>query len=93
VTHPITLNYRSISIVIVSTSWAVDEYADELSPRSTGQNSKVESKLREKFPPISSERREYDVPRIVTDVNGKACTWYLPGALSTERKVRARTAG
>lgn len=87
------LNSKSISIVIVSTSWAVNEYADELSTRSSGQNSKVESKLREKFPLICNERQEYDVPLIVTDVNGKAFTWYLPGALSTERKVRARTAG
>jgi len=83
------LNYKSISIVIVSTSWVVNKYADELSTRSSGQNSKVESKLREKFPPICNERQKYDVPLIVTDVNGKACTWYLLGALSTERKVRA----
>jgi len=78
------LNYKSISIVIVSTSWAVNEYTNELSTRSSGQNSKVESKLREKFPLICNECQEYDVPLIVTDVNGKACTWYLPGALSTE---------
>jgi hypothetical protein len=67
------LNYRSISIVIVSTCWVVNEYADELSTRGSGQNSKVESKLREKFPLICNKCQEYDVLLIVTDVNGKAC--------------------
>jgi hypothetical protein len=71
----------------------VDEYADQLSTRNSGRNTAVEAKLAKKFPPIHKELREYDSPLMVTDIGGKAFTWYLPGALSTARKVSTATAG
>lgn len=71
----------------------MDDYAAQLSARNTGRNTAVEAKLARKFPPIHTELREYDSPLMVTDVGGKAFTWYLPGALSTSRKVSIPTAG
>ena len=39
------------------------------------------------------ELQEYEFPLIITDVSGKAVTWYLPGALSTSHKVSIPAAG
>lgn len=76
---------------IVSTSWRVEDYTAELTTRSTGRNVVVEARLAQQFPPIHNPIKEYSDPLLLTDVEGKSFTWYLPGALSTTRKVSIHT--
>ncbi|KIM43470.1 hypothetical protein M413DRAFT_9523 [Hebeloma cylindrosporum] len=70
----------------VSTGWDAHDYVGQLSPRNTGQNPAVEANLRKEFPPIHEKLREYNTPLLVTDKNGNALTWYLPGAVSRSRQ-------
>ena len=63
------------------------DYVEDLTMRATGQNEKVEAKLRRKYPPIFSPDAYHMKPCIVTDKLGNLMLWYLPGALTITRYV------
>jgi hypothetical protein len=75
-------------VSIEQTSWNAEEYSRALSPGCTGQNKEVESQLMEQFPPIYMPAKMSIHPMVVTDCDGRALVWYLPGLLTVKRKVR-----
>ena len=70
--------------------WSADEYAQSLSPRCTGQNMKVESRLLQEFPPLFTPTRLETEPCIIIDKDGRILLWYLPGILTKKRVVSVR---
>ncbi|KDR66959.1 hypothetical protein GALMADRAFT_80357, partial [Galerina marginata CBS 339.88] len=51
-----------------------------------GRNKDTEDRLKKKFPPIHAEVQQYDTPGVVTDIDGVALTWYLPGIIGRNRR-------
>jgi hypothetical protein len=81
---------HSLSQTIISqvkTTWSAEDYVEDLTVRATGQNEKVEAKLREKYPPIFSPSLYYKKPCTVIDERGNLLLWYIPGALTLFRTV------
>lgn len=69
--------------------WSAEEYSESLSPKQTGRNAKVESKLQEEYPPLFplGDAREISDPCTIIDKDGRVLCWYLPGLLTFERQV------
>jgi len=59
----------------------------DLSERATGQNERVEAKLRRKYPPLFSPESYHLKPCTVKDKVGNLMMWYIPGCLTVFRSV------
>jgi len=68
----------------------VERYADSLSKRATGQNNAEEERIDQRFPGTDSRILLVD-PAIIVDCFNRILAWYVPDALTDERKVGSRT--
>jgi len=48
-------------------TWRVEDYVEDLTERATGQNEKIEAKLRKKYPPMFYADRYHTQPSTVQD--------------------------
>lgn len=71
-----------------NTEWDITEYEAELGPHCSGRNVAFEDELKTRYPGIYKEMETVSEPMLITDMNGKALAWYLPGAFSSRRRVR-----
>jgi len=72
--------------------WSIKDYTDYLqenSPRSTGQNERLEAEIMELYPPIHSAPLFQVRPCVIVDSEGHLLVWYLPSILTLKRQVRA----
>jgi hypothetical protein len=72
-------------------SWDADRYSDRLGARPTGQKANFKATLQNHYPIDPQNMDRYiNEPCVVPDRNGKILFWYLPDALTPERKVFGR---
>ena len=81
------VGYLKSAISLDTTSWRAEDYVEELTERATGQNERVEAKLRKKYPPIFSPNTYQMKPCTVKDKVGNLMLWYIPGCLTVPRSV------
>src|ERR1700723_768176 len=73
---------------LVRVSWDADQYADALGSRPSGHGEAVEQAILNRYP-IDPEHNGRFIPDscIIHDRNGKILYWYLPDALTPDKKV------
>ena len=70
-------------------TWSVTDYLEEPSKkgkRCTGMHEGIEQELLRLFPPEGQADRIVQ-PTVVVDCNGVILLWFLPGLLTSKRKV------
>lgn len=75
----------------VSVAWDAEHYSDLLTPAERGTNDTRENAFKDQFPPpevLGDGPITKTEPTTAIDIHGRIILWYLPKALTDERKVR-----
>lgn len=73
----------------VQVNWSAKDLANDLSPRVSGKNKKVEQMISAKYPPLSDKDMEIRQSCTIVDKDGIMLVTYLRDVLTEERQVRA----